>query len=149
VTSPELRLTGPVRAELLAHARTGRPAEVCGVLIGTRGDGADRPDAVSRSRRIDNVAADPRSRYELDPEATLAAIERAEAAGDDLVGFYHTHPRGPAEPSETDRRRATWPGYVYCIVVPEPNGDREGSAVRAWRWTGEAFEPLTVAVGGG
>jgi hypothetical protein len=33
-----------------------------------------------------------------------------------------------------------WPGYVYCIVsVPE-------SAVRAWRWTGERFERLAVAV---
>jgi proteasome lid subunit RPN8/RPN11 len=156
VTSPELRLTAPVREELLAHARAASPAEACGVLVGTRGDASDRPDAVREVRRVDNVAAGPRSRYELDPEATLAAIERVEAAGDDLVGFYHSHPHGLAEPSATDRRRATWAGYVYCIVVPEPGDDGGGSGpgaesgtVRAWRWTGEAFDPLAVAVGDG
>jgi proteasome lid subunit RPN8/RPN11 len=53
-----------------------------------------------------------------------------------VVGFYHSHPRGPAAPSETDRDRATWTGYVYAIVAPE--------AVVAYRWTGASFRPLRV-----
>ncbi len=117
---------------------------MCGVLIGSRAD-PDESDAVRDARPVPNVAADPRTHYELDPEATLAEIEAAEAAGDDVVGFYHSHPRGPPEPSDTDRRQATWPGYVYCIVVPGSDEDEE-FVVRAWRWTGEAFESLTVEV---
>ncbi|MFC6725709.1 Mov34/MPN/PAD-1 family protein, partial [Halobium palmae] len=84
--------------------------------------------------------------YELDPEAALEAIERVESSGRDVVGFYHSHPRGPLEPSATDRARATWPGYVYCIVVPGGESGTSSEGVRAWRWTGEAFESLDVEV---
>ena len=32
-----------------------------------------------------------------------------------LLGFYHSHPDHPAEPSEYDREHA-WPGYSYVIT---------------------------------
>lgn len=102
------------------------------------GTGASALDRVTTCRRVRNVAPAPRTRYELDPEATLAAVDAFEAAGEDLVGFYHSHPTGPAEPSATDRTQATWSGYVYCIVLPRED------AVRAWRWTGDRFDPLDV-----
>ncbi|WP_224449130.1 desampylase [Haloprofundus salilacus] len=127
---------------IFSHAREGLrsdggPREVCGVLCGERTDG-DAPNRVTGVRRVPNVAADPRSRYELDPEATLSAIESVEATDDDVVGFYHSHPESRARPSETDRREATWEGYVYLVV--SPTRDEMG----AWRWTGERFVPLEV-----
>jgi proteasome lid subunit RPN8/RPN11 len=137
VTSSKLVLTADVEASLLAHARDGAaadpPREVCGVLVG-----AD--DRVTDLRRVPNVADAPRTRYELDPEATLSAIDDAEAAGDDVVGFYHSHPESAAVPSAIDETQATWPGYVYLIVSPRDE------VIRAWRWTGEAFDPLVVRV---
>jgi proteasome lid subunit RPN8/RPN11 len=45
------------------------------------------------------------------------------------VGIYHSHPRSPAEPSQTDINLADYPEYVYLIVSlaeAEP-------VVRAWR----------------
>ncbi|XVH32080.1 desampylase [Haloferacaceae archaeon DSL9] len=143
MTSSRLRVDSSVRTDLFAHAREGAdrtpPTEVCGVLAGVSGDGETAPRATA-ARRVRNVADDPRVAYELDPAAALAAIESIEAAGRDVVGFYHSHPETSARPSRTDRRRATWTGYVYAIVAPS-RGE-----LTAWRWTGETFEPLAITV---
>ena len=135
MTSNSLALTRNVAERLLAHAREGTdpPREVCGVLVGSEG-------RVTDLRRVPNVADDPRTRYELDPEAAMDAIDDAEDAGDSVLGFYHSHPESAAVPSETDRTQATWPGYVYVIVSPRDD------EIRAWRWTGAAFDPLDVQV---
>lgn len=132
-----MRLAADVRAALLEHAREGVPEEVCGVLSGRRDP--DGTPIVTGNHRVPNVADSPETRYELDPAAQLAAMEAIEEQGDEVVGFYHSHPRGPAGPSATDARLATWPDYRYCIVsLPE-------ETVGAWRWTGERFveEPVT------
>ena len=130
-SDPDLTLRPALRDRLLTLAREGAPEEVCGVLGG-------RDGRVTRVEPVPNVAATPETRYELDPAATVEAIERVEDSTAHL-GFYHSHPRGPPEPSATDEAQATWPGFVYCIV------SLPGSRVRAWRWTGDAFERLTVS----
>ena len=132
MTSPDLLFESAVAARLLEHARAGAPEEVCGVL-GGEGERATRSEAVP------NVASSPETRYELAPAETVEAIERVEE-GSEHLGFYHSHPRGPPRPSATDEAEATWTGFVYCIVsLPE-------SRIDAWRWTGERFEALDVAV---
>ncbi|WP_313694321.1 desampylase [Halorarum halobium] len=138
---PESRLLlpDPVRETLHERAAAGAPEEVCGVLVGERAPSdarRERADRVAAAVAVPNVADEPESRYELDPAETLGVIEDAESAGDDIVGFYHSHPRGPAEPSAIDRERATWPGHVYCILT------RDGLA--AYRWTGDEFRRLRV-----
>lgn len=148
MTSSRLVLPTAVRTTLLSHARVGAddgPREVCGVLAGRRrysedGGESDRPvaDEVREVHRITNVADDPRVAYELDPAETLATIEAVEDDGLDVVGFYHSHPETAARPSATDEARATWTGYVYCIVSPVEE------TVRAWRWTGDGFDSMAV-----
>jgi proteasome lid subunit RPN8/RPN11 len=133
-----LRMAREVYDATVDHAREGVPAEVCGVLGGNRG-------ATSHARtvhRAENVASDPRIEYRIDPTEQLALMEEVEAAGEDVVGFYHSHPRGPAEPSPTDRRRATWTDRSYVIVVLDGTHPYVGS----WRWTGEDFEREAVAL---
>jgi len=140
-----LRLERPVHDAVLEHAREGAPDEVCGVLGGVRATleaaGADDRASVARTvERVSNTAPTPRTRYELDPTEQFRAMESIEGAGGDLVGFYHSHPRGPPRPSATDEALATWAGYSYVIVSlggPEPE-------VRSWRWTGERFEREAV-----
>ncbi|EFW94110.1 Mov34/MPN/PAD-1 family protein [Haladaptatus paucihalophilus DX253] len=121
---------------LVSRARRGRPAEICGILAGTRGD----PANVEEVFHAENVAADARTHYEIDPEEQLAVMERIEADGREVVGFYHSHPLGPDEPSATDAADATWDGYSYVIV--SLNGSHP--FVGSWRWTGEGFEPEVV-----
>lgn len=133
-----LGLAPAVRDAILDHAREGAdpdpPEEVCGVLAGSRD-----PDHATASRRVPNVADRPRSRYELDPEATMAAVDAIEAGGDEVVGFYHSHPESAPVPSATDRARATWTGYVYAIASPP-------DSIRAYRYTGDGFDELPVQV---
>ena len=141
-----LVLDPSVRAAVATHAREGAPEEVCGVLGGVYGaPGEDPPSHARTVRRVPNVAATPRTRYELDPAEQFRAMEAVEDDGESVVGFYHSHPRGPPRPSETDEALATWTGYSYVIVSlggPEPT-------VRSWRWSGEVFERerLTVVDG--
>ncbi|MDS0476570.1 desampylase [Natrinema sp. 1APR25-10V2] len=121
-----------VREAILERARDGRPEEVCGIL-----GGEYDPDGRSRVRSqypAENVADAPRTRYEIDPEQQLAVFERLEDRGEEIVGFYHSHPRGPARPSETDAALATWPDRSYVIVSLEP------LAVGSWRWRTDAGE---------
>ncbi|VTT88195.1 Proteasome-associated protease Rpn11 [Halorubrum sp. DM2] len=100
---------------------------------------------VERAYAADNVAETPQIRYRIDPEEQLELLEEIEAAGLDVVGFYHSHPTGPTEPSETDAAEATWPdrSYVICALDGYP-------FVGSWRWRAdaEAFERETVAVRG-
>ncbi|WP_458185027.1 desampylase [Haladaptatus sp. NG-WS-4] len=138
-----LVLSREVYDTLVSHARRGRPAEVCGILAGSRDDGTDSPRVTGRVDdvyRTENVAESPETTYELDPEEQLALMEEIEASGRDVVGFYHSHPSGPDTPSETDVADATWDGYSYVIVSLNGSYPFVGS----WRFTGETFEPEIV-----
>ena len=121
-----IALPTAVREAILEQAREGRPEESCGVL-----GGEFDPDGTSRVRsqyQAENVAEEPRTRYEIDPEQQLRIFERLEDRGEEIVGFYHSHPRGPPRPSATDAARATWPDRSYVIVSLEP------LEVGSWRW---------------
>jgi proteasome lid subunit RPN8/RPN11 len=143
-----LTFTRQAADAVATHAHEGAPAEVCGVLGGSRGqssesDGDAQHDRVTDVYRTENVAESPRTRYRIDPERQLAVLEQIDAEGLDVVGFYHSHPAGPAEPSETDAARATWRGYAYVIWTPTAD-----PALGAWRWRGSAagFEQESLRV---
>ncbi|MFB6092146.1 MAG: desampylase [Haloquadratum sp.] len=131
--------------EIIDRGYAGDDEEVCGVLAGERapddaGDGA--PDGhVTAVFPATNVADAPQVRYAMDPEEQLALIDRLEAQGLDLVGFYHSHPAGPPRPSQTDADRARWPGYSYVICAFDGR-----PYLGSWRWTGSEFERERVAV---
>jgi len=119
-----------IREVIFERAREGSPDEICGVLGGTY-----EPEGTSRVHSqypADNVAENPRTRYEIDPEQQLAIFDRLEARGEEIVGFYHSHPRGPARPSEADAALATWPDRSYLIVSLEPH------EIGSWRWRARA-----------
>lgn len=112
---------------VVAHALEGTPEEVCGVLGGTYGEAESTVEAVERA---DNAAPAPEYEYAIAPDEQLALMDGLEARGLDVVGFYHSHPRGPAGPSATDTDRAAWPDRSYLIV--DLAGDQP--FVGAWRW---------------
>ena len=128
-----LVIPSPIRDAVREHARSGAPAEIVGVLAGHRDTSKS---TVSRAYRARNVADRSGTRYEIDPGEEIELLERIDAAGLDCVGFYHSHPEGPAAPSETDARLAAWPGYSYLIVSLEA----EPADVGSWRWDGDRFE---------
>lgn len=122
------------------HAAMSHPEECCGVLVGHA-----YPDAivVERVLSVGNERGDSRhNRYLISPETVLAAHKEAHALGLDIVGYYHSHPDHPAQPSEFDREQA-WPGVSYLIVSVK--GGRVAE-VRSWRLSDdrERFEEEAI-----
>lgn len=94
-------------SEIVSHARSGYPEEVCGIIAGRAGQAM----TLYRGR---NVSPTPRTVYELDVD-TLALQIDFDAAGLELAGIYHSHPRGPETPSITDISQAYYPDAVHII----------------------------------
>ena len=95
--------------DIVAHARESVPGECCGLLLGEGG-------AIVQSVRAVNIAADPTRRFEIDPQDHIDARRDARGRGLAVLGFYHSHPRSPAEPSPTDLAEASYPDHLYLIV---------------------------------
>jgi proteasome lid subunit RPN8/RPN11 len=104
--------------ELVAHARADAPNECCGYLRG-------RDGTVEQVVRAANERNSPYG-YELDHKSLFAVNELDDEGFE--VGIYHSHPRSPAEPSQTDINLAHYPSWTYWIVslAGEPE-------VRVWR----------------
>lgn len=99
---------------LRKHAEEAYPAECCGVLIGhIRGE----QRAVSTVVGCENASPDRRwDRYIIDPKDLVRIQRQAREAGQEIVGFYHSHPDHPAQWSRTDLDQAHWIGYSYVIT---------------------------------
>jgi proteasome lid subunit RPN8/RPN11 len=107
------RLRSTVVVDVIEHARRQAPEECCGMLIGAAGD-------VLECVPARNIADRPTVRFLIDPHDHVRALRSARARGLDVVGFYHSHPRSPAVPSETDRAEATYADQLLLIVSLEP-----------------------------
>ena len=116
-----LRVGPEVRRRLVAAAEQGRPAEVCGALLGEAADGEAH---VSDIAPLPNRARTPASSYGLDP-AELEPLLRSGR----VIGFYHSHPDAPAVFSARDAA-TDWPGYWYVVVGRAADG---GMELAAWR----------------
>ena len=73
----------------------------------------------------------PRNRFSVTSEDVRDAEKAAREKGIDVVGWYHSHPDHPAEPSQYDRDHA-WPWYSY-IIVSVANGKPQD--MTSWRLT--------------
>jgi len=141
--SYRLILSRRQRVTIERHGATTYPEECCGVLIGRALAADGSGTRVERVVAATNEREDSRhNRYVIPPQVVMAATKEARSQGLDVVGFYHSHPDHPAEPSDFDREHA-WPGLTYLIVSV-----REGRPVdlRAWRLTDdrERFEEERV-----
>src|SRR5260370_29789634 len=62
---------------------------------------------VTDVRRARNIIVErSRDRYEIDPLDQIRIQREADAAGLDVIGYYHSHPDHPAQASRFDTERA-------------------------------------------
>jgi proteasome lid subunit RPN8/RPN11 len=114
---PMLKLPKPVYESLRHHGEETYPHECCGVLLGTA-DGNGR--SVSSLRRCGNTRSDsPENRYHIDPRELIRIQREGRERGEDIIGFYHSHPDHPARWSATDFAEAHWYGCSYVITSVE------------------------------
>jgi proteasome lid subunit RPN8/RPN11 len=123
------RISSTVLHAIRAHAAAEAPREACGLLFGT-------PDRVHAATATGNVADDPERHFEIDPAALFAAIRAERTGGPRIAGYYHSHPGGRAEPSETDREMAVADGKLWLIVASD--------AVTGWRAGPDGFTSVEI-----
>ena len=105
---------------MVDHAAREAPNECCGYVRARQG----RVEEVAEAGNLRNSPYG----YELDGPTLLTVNELDDEGWE--VGIYHSHPRSPAEPSQTDINLATYPHWTYLIVsLAQP----DAASVRAWR----------------
>lgn len=120
-----------VRRTLLLESVAAHPRECCGLLLGSGG-------RIEAALPTANVHPEPARHFEIDPAALIAAHRAAREGGPQVLGYYHSHPNGLAEPSATDLAMASGDGRLWAIVAA---GD-----VTWWRDGEAGFEPLCLRV---
>jgi proteasome lid subunit RPN8/RPN11 len=107
-----LRLPGALADEIRRHGEAAYPGECCGAMVG-RVDGAAK-EVLRLSPAVNRRTDDPH-RYLIDPDDLRRLEREVREAGQEIVGYYHSHPDHPARPSAFDAEHA-WPWYSYLIV---------------------------------
>jgi len=80
----------------------------------------DRQRVVTAIARCGNTRQDsPHNRYHIDPRELVRIQRESRDRGEDIVGFYHSHPDHPARWSPTDLAEAHWIGCSYVITSVE------------------------------
>lgn len=125
-----VRLPRAVHNAIVAHARAGKPEEICGIV---RGRGLDAIEAIPAR----NIAAERTENYTVDPQTLLLQFD-FEDAGDAMMGIYHSHPASVAYPSATDAWNAHYPESVYLICSLE---DDAAPVLRAWWLVAQTIAP--------
>jgi len=103
---------------LRQHGEETYPHECCGVLLGQMN--ADEIRTVTSLARAGNTRTDSaHNRYNIDPKELVGIQRQGRERGEDIIGFYHSHPDHPARWSQTDLAEAHWFSCSYVITSVE------------------------------
>ncbi len=131
-------LSDDQRAKLELEARASAPRECCGLIEGAIEDGTLRVKTLHRTANL----ATTDDRFEIDPAEQFRLIRRLRGTETGIVGCYHSHPKGRAEPSPYDHAGAGEQGFVWLIVGLE--GDEP--ALNAYVCEGARLRPIAMAL---
>lgn len=95
-------------AEIEAAAVAAYPKEACGLLVGK----ADRIFEAVQTRNL----AKGSDTFLIDPELHLKVQRAARARGLEIIGCYHSHPKGDSNPSIRDWRDKNGAGFLWMIT---------------------------------
>ncbi len=106
-----VHISQSIYAEIVEHAREGKPEEICGILCG-------RSLQAYKLIRGRNIATERIENYEIDPQTLLMQFN-FDDPDDEMMGIYHSHPVSVAYPSATDAWNANYPDSLYFICSLE------------------------------
>jgi proteasome lid subunit RPN8/RPN11 len=122
-----LLLSEKLAGRIRAHGVETYPHECCGALLGREAD--DAREVHDTFALVNRREDSPRNRFSITAQDFRAAERAAQERGLELIGWYHSHPDHPAQPSDYDREHA-WPWYSYVIVSI---ADRKPGEMTSWR----------------
>ena len=143
MTVADVALSAEARTMIEHHAAETYPHECCGGLYGEVTDGAF---TVVEAVAFPNTTSEgPRRRFLIQPSDYRAAEAHARVTRRALIGFYHSHPDHPAQPSQYDLDHA-WPFFSYVIVSVMAGEDK---LLTSWRLKDDrsAFDEENVTHG--
>ncbi len=117
-----VQLPAALAAQIIDHARSGKPEEICGII---RGRGMEAYEVI----RGQNIADERIENYTVDPQTLLQQF-RFEENDEEMMGIYHSHPVSVAYPSATDAWNAYYPDSIYFICSLEFD---DAPVIRAFR----------------
>lgn len=130
-------LSHALREQIGEEARAAFPRECCGLLEGVREGDAVRVAAIHPTRNL----AETNDRFEIDPAEHIRLLRALRGTGRKIVGCYHSHPHGRAEPSPHDREAAAEDEFVWLIAAVRGGGESSLAAFAFWNG---GFVPLTL-----
>ncbi|HXC55848.1 MAG TPA: M67 family metallopeptidase [Rhizomicrobium sp.] len=135
-----MRLVLPhgMRRQFEREARAALPRECCGLIEGRREGARIEAVALHPAR---NLAAASR-RFEIDPSDHIRIRRGARRRGHAIVGCYHSHPDGMAEPSALDRAGAGEDDFVWLILAA---GRETVCLLAAFVFKNSDFHPIEIA----
>ena len=117
-TGASVAISFEARRSIAGCAAAALPEESCGVLVGRDGQ---RAEIVAAWNIPNRTSEDRTRRFALAPADLYGQTVRARDMGLDVIGFFHSHPTGEAQPSPSDIRDAgAWPGYLHAIYGCAP-----------------------------
>jgi proteasome lid subunit RPN8/RPN11 len=112
-----LKIARKLYDALRQHGEETYPHECCGVLLGQIDDDIRTVTSVARAGNTRTDSA--HNRYNIDPKDLIRIMSEGRKRGEDVVGFYHSHPDHPARWSQTDFEEAHWLNSSYVITSVE------------------------------
>jgi proteasome lid subunit RPN8/RPN11 len=113
-----IKVSQSAYAALRQHGEETYPHECCGVLLGQMDQDGVR--TVTTIARAGNTRTDSaHNRYNIDPKELIRIQREGRERGEDIIGFYHSHPDHPAQWSQTDLAEAHWFSCSYVITSVE------------------------------
>lgn len=108
-----IRLKSADIEEIKQIAQKTYPHECCGVMVGSVENGVKTVTELipAENQRTDS----PANRYLITPDLLNELEKKLKGTDRAIVGFFHSHPDVPAQPSTYDQDHA-WPWYSYVIV---------------------------------
>lgn len=125
-------------------AEAAYPRECCGLLIGNEDGAGEGIWRVTKVAPSENLAPDDRNdRFEVDPLVRLRLQKELRGTSESLIGIFHSHPDGPAQPSETDLENAWEPELTWLITAVVAG---QATQTNAYRLTDQASRFVQISL---
>jgi desampylase len=119
MTQPRSLMISADNARALRRAAADAyPKECCGLLVG-EGNG---DMAVTCITPTANTADDPTRKFAIDPQMQFDLLRAMRDTEQQVIGHYHSHPGGPAEPSAHDLAMAHDPEAIWVVIAADAQG---------------------------
>jgi proteasome lid subunit RPN8/RPN11 len=101
------------KISLLDHSNKEEPNESCAILYGKK---KGEENIVKEIWLIENIDSSP-VEFTLSYEQTLKMYKKSEELNLEIIGIFHSHPKGEAYPSNTDKKfmKINQDEYIWII----------------------------------